>query len=136
MKKARIMIIVLAIIIPILIYLDEWSTITSCLDYGGSYDYQNMICDMNKNHQFIQFLERHPYFFIDLLIWFAIFSLIYWATFKIKIKPYIVILLLTLMTIALFMQFIAYSVVKEEYNSHDNDKNKMRFFYCFTELAT
>ncbi len=135
MKKAQIIIIVLAILIPILIYLDEWSTIDSCLDHGGSYDYQNMICDKNKNHQFIPFIERHPYFFVDLIIWFAIFSLIYWATLKIKIKPYIVILLLTLMTMALFVQFIIYSVEKE-YHAHDNDKNKMRFFYCFTALGT
>ncbi len=83
MKTVQKIILLIAIIIPIFFYFQEFFIIDSCLNKGGSYDYKNMICDYQQNHQFIPFFER-TYLFRDLGIWFIICSLIFFSTFKTK----------------------------------------------------
>jgi len=85
----RIILIILALIAPIRagwIYAGEAMVIDSCLNKGGSYDYQNMRCDFEQNHQFIPFSKRHPNHFRNSGIWFGAFSLVLIGTFIIKKK--------------------------------------------------
>lgn len=54
-SKMMIWILIAPIIIGILVAIVapqfmSWSDIDSCLDYGGSYDYELCTCDYENNH--------------------------------------------------------------------------------------
>jgi hypothetical protein len=36
----------------------EWLTVSSCLDQGGSYNYQRGLCDREKSHPYIPWGQR------------------------------------------------------------------------------
>ena len=41
-------------------YLNEAKVADECLTQGGSYDYENKICDFENDHSFTPFSKRHP----------------------------------------------------------------------------
>jgi len=43
-------------------YMYEQSLVDDCLDIGGSFDYQNLMCDMQNKQPFIPYMARYPMF--------------------------------------------------------------------------
>ncbi len=39
-------------------YVREWGVVDSCLDSGGSFDYDRTVCDRAQNHPFVPFASR------------------------------------------------------------------------------
>jgi hypothetical protein len=37
----------------------EVRQVDQCLDAGGSFDYQRIVCDRSSNHAYVSFLDRH-----------------------------------------------------------------------------
>ncbi|MFB9888043.1 hypothetical protein [Balneatrix alpica] len=40
-------------------FWQEFMAVDACLDAGGSFDYQQLVCDHQANHPFIPFGARH-----------------------------------------------------------------------------
>ncbi|MDF2183004.1 hypothetical protein [Neptuniibacter sp. CAU 1671] len=55
---------VLLLAVPALIiigfYFAELNDVQACLDTGGSWNYQQGVCDQQASHPFIPFLVRYP----------------------------------------------------------------------------
>ncbi|WP_293266906.1 hypothetical protein [Neptunomonas sp.] len=43
-------------------YMYEQSLVSSCLDQGGSFNYELLTCDQDNNNPFIPYMARHPLF--------------------------------------------------------------------------
>lgn len=41
------------------LYIPEQTTMTDCVALGGSYDYQQHLCDMQNKHPVSSFMARH-----------------------------------------------------------------------------
>ncbi len=41
-------------------YISETIAVDSCLDSGGSFNYDTMQCDHRTNHPYVPFERRHP----------------------------------------------------------------------------
>lgn len=56
----------LLLIIPCLLlmgtYMYEQSTVDMCLDMGGSFNYELLVCDHENSHPFMPYMVRHPLF--------------------------------------------------------------------------
>jgi len=89
MKTIRIILIALALALPIpacWFYTTELNAVDTCLDQGGSYDYESMKCDFEQTHERIPFSERHPYIWQNAAFMFALFGFLFLTTFKFGIK--------------------------------------------------
>ena len=40
----------------------EQSLVSDCLELGGSFDYELLVCDQENTHAFIPYMGRHPQF--------------------------------------------------------------------------
>ncbi|WP_027858371.1 hypothetical protein [Marinobacterium jannaschii] len=59
MLRIGLVLLVLPCLLLMGIYLSELSEVESCLDSGGSFDYSQSVCDMNTEHPFQPFIQRH-----------------------------------------------------------------------------
>jgi len=53
------------------VYLSELIEVDSCLDRGGSFNYGEMKCDFENNHEYIPFHQRHAGLLLLALIGFS-----------------------------------------------------------------
>jgi hypothetical protein len=63
MRTLGITFIVLGILLPtphVAVFASEFLAIDTCLDRGGSFDYDRMQCDYEQNHPYVSFSARHP----------------------------------------------------------------------------
>lgn len=43
-------------------YMYEQSLVDDCLDLGGSFNYELLLCDKQDSHSFMPYMARHPLF--------------------------------------------------------------------------
>jgi hypothetical protein len=62
-RTALFLIALLSIMVSLYLgaqYAKDWMVVDSCLDGGGSFDFENMVCDHSSNHPYVSYQQRHP----------------------------------------------------------------------------
>src|SRR2546428_13774895 len=57
---ALLFVLSVLILLPIVTYINEFLAADTCMDLGGSYDYQTGNCDHQHDHPYVSFISRHP----------------------------------------------------------------------------
>ncbi|MGH1462872.1 MAG: hypothetical protein ACRBB6_12635 [Neptuniibacter sp.] len=60
MLRLGLILLILPSVALMLLYFMDQATVDACLDQGGSYNYQDAVCDLTDNHPFVPLIARYP----------------------------------------------------------------------------
>ena len=61
MIKIGLLLLIAPCLLLMGLYLPEQTSMSDCVALGGSYDYQQQVCDMQNKHPVCPFMARHGF---------------------------------------------------------------------------